>query len=96
MSRYYKAWLFMIWTVTLLLTSPDWTRGLAGALGTSRSTVGAAVFAAHALFFVFVLVCPKCGMSLFKSDSGLFFYVHHPWPNKRCSRCGHDHSNAKH
>lgn len=96
MTRYYKAWLFMIWTVTLILTSPDWTAGLASLLGMSSSTAATAVFAVHALFFVFVLTCPKCGLSLFKSDSGLFLYVYHPWPNKRCSRCGQDHSSLKH
>jgi hypothetical protein len=45
-----------------------------------------------AILFMFFFVCPKCSFSLFRSESIFGLYIYHPWPNKICSRCGHNHS----
>ncbi len=85
MSLYKKAWLFLIVASVLVLTSPDWTAG-------TGHGIAAVVLVVGALMSMFAFVCPNCSFSLFRSESIFGIYVYHPWPNKRCSRCGRDHS----
>ncbi len=94
MTLYKKAWLFLIMVSVLVLTSPDWTRGISDAIGASNVTIGSVVLVLGALLFMFVFVCPKCSFSLFRSEGFFGLYIYHPWPNKVCSRCGHNNSSA--
>jgi len=92
MTLYKKAWIFLIIVSVLVLTSPDWTKGVGDAIGASGTAIGSVVLALGAILFMFFFVCPKCSFSLFRSESIFGLYIYHPWPNKVCSRCGHNHS----
>ncbi|QCI96984.1 hypothetical protein [Agrobacterium larrymoorei] len=92
MSLYFKAWLFIVLSAAALMTSPDWLPALSYSLGVNSSEVGGFFALVHVLGVIFFCACPSCHLSLFKTDG--HFYIYHPWPNKRCSRCGVDHTKS--
>jgi len=91
MTLYAKAWLFMAWTVLVLVTMPTWEPLVRHLFGPGGAKLALMFWVAHGLVALFLFTCPDCGFSLFKSE-GSFFTAHHPWPNRICSRCGRDHS----
>ena len=91
MSLYRKAWLFMGWTILVLVTLPTWEPLVAQAFGPGGKQFALMLWVAHGIIAVVLFTCPDCRCSLFRSE-GSFFRAHHPWPNKICSRCGRDHS----
>lgn len=91
MSLYSKAWLFIAWTVGVLVTFFYWQPFLPDIFGSAGGMIGLLFWVSHGLIALFVLACPDCRFSLFRTE-GAFFRATHPWPNRICSRCGHDHS----
>jgi hypothetical protein len=89
MSLYRKAWLFMAWTMLIFITSPVWLFwpflrwGLIGALP------GMIFWLAQGAASLWLFRCPECGTSPFASRLG-FMAISHPWPRRRCSKCGRD------
>lgn len=87
MSLYVRSWLFLGWTLLVLLTMPLWWwNGLVPLLGDGPGAVaGLAVWLAHGIASPWLFRCPKCRTSPFTSGM-----LAHPWPNANCSGCGQD------
>jgi len=91
MSLYLKAWLFMGSTVLLLITLPYWYPVVEHAFGPTCSHLALLIWGGLGFTAYYLFSCPECGCSLLRTE-GAFFNTHHPWPNKKCSRCGRDHT----
>ena len=92
MSLYGKAWLFTAWVVLVFLSSPLWFFGPAERWGAVAAIPGAVFWLAHGAVTVWGFRCPECGCSAFAIGTGIFA-IYTPWPRRRCSGCGHDHSS---
>ncbi|KQO80845.1 hypothetical protein ASF29_18680 [Rhizobium sp. Leaf262] len=87
MSLYVKAWLFLAVFITALITSPGW----GDAIGLELPNAPVIITLVFTTMLFLVIVCPRCRAPLFRTDMK-FFYIYHPWPNKTCPQCGHDHA----
>lgn len=87
MSLYLKAWIFTLWTVLLLVViwnppawiAPDWQVPLM------------ILWLAHGVIALALVVCPRCGLSLYRGGEGLLA-LNQPWPRRHCGGCGRDHA----
>lgn len=91
-SLHLKAWLFVAWTALVLAAFIVWTPLFHTIFGSSGAPISLLFWISHGIAALYIFTCPDCGFSLFRSE-GAFFRATHPWPNRKCSRCGHDHSS---
>lgn len=93
MSLYTKSWLFVAWTLLVLLAFPYWLPFLEEVFGPFGLLVGAAFWLGHGVIARFCFTCPECDLSTFQTRRG-GIPGYSPWPRKICSRCGYDHTRT--
>jgi len=91
MSLYLKAWLFLGSTVLLLITLPLWQPLVERAFGPTWSHFALVSWGMLGIVGYYLFSCPECGCSLMRTE-GRFLNIFHPWPDRKCSRCGRDHT----
>jgi len=93
MTLYRKSWIFTGWMLAVFFTFPLWISLLMRWFGEVGAVVGGAFWLGHGLVAMFAFRCPRCGLSPFLSNKGLFVWST-PWPRKSCGHCWHDHTRS--
>jgi len=87
-SLYFKAWIFTLWAALVLMVIWLWPAWMDPAWHVPFIII----WLAHGVFALVMVVCPRCGLSLYRSNKG-FIATNQPWPRRRCGGCGRDHAH---